>query len=151
MTFQLLRSQTQFQRDLADLILVKRTERLDDAARLEQLLDAGDSVVVRLDGLGPLRSARFDGVGVDSALAKNPMPVQKAVRFDDTLLLLQELLTDDVPLALRVAHARQGRQETILRMVDLYGGSAERVEGRAHEVGLTFAHQASVDINAAHS
>ena len=38
--------------NLAYLILIKRAERLHNPARLQQLLNPGDTVVVRLDGFG---------------------------------------------------------------------------------------------------
>src|SRR5580704_7761957 len=150
MPLEQLRRQTQLQADLADLILVERAERLDNTAFLQQLLYTGDAVMMRLNSLGALSTARFDGIGIDSSLAQNPMPVQQAMRFDDPLLLLQELLADDVPLALRIAYARQRRQEAILRPVDLDSSAAERVESGAHEIGLPFAHQAGIDVDAAH-
>jgi hypothetical protein len=56
--------------ELAHLDLVEVGERLDDAPGRDHLLDHRHAVVVRLDGVGALRAAGLDGVGVDGALAQ---------------------------------------------------------------------------------
>ena len=47
--------------DLADFIFIERGQRLDNAAAVDQLLDAGDAVVMGLDNIGfaPCRPTRW--------------------------------------------------------------------------------------------
>src|SRR5580658_8921088 len=100
-----LRGKAEFPADLAHLILIVRTQRLDDTAGVDQPLDAGDAVMMRLDDGGFFGSAGFDGVGINSALAENPVAVQQMAGFDDALLHTHELFADDVALVFRVADA----------------------------------------------
>ena len=115
MAIQQFRGQAQFAADLAHLILVERLQRLHDAAALDQLLNAGHAIVMRLDQRRLGRAAGFDGVRIDGALAQNPMLVQQAARFDDALLHAHELLADDVALLFRFGDAGQRASETAPR------------------------------------
>ena len=75
--------QAQLAADLAHLVLVEVRQRLDDAALFDQLLNAGDAVVVRLDQVGLGGPAGFDRVGIDRALAENPVPVEEVAAFEE--------------------------------------------------------------------
>ena len=97
------------------------------------------------------RAAGFDGVGIDGALAQNPVAVEQVARFDDALLHAHELLADDVALLLRIAHAGERRQELLLGVLDRDRARAQRVEHAAHELGFAFAHQPGIDVDAAHA
>ena len=137
--------QAQFAADLAHFVLVERFQRLHDAARFDQLLNAGHAVVMRLDEGGLGGAAGFDRVRIDGALAENPVLVEQAARFDDALLHAHELFADDVALALRLADARE-RLEKLLFGV-LHGDARHA----ADEFGFAFAHQAGIHIDAAHA
>src|SRR2546430_13518300 len=102
MSFEQRCGKAQLTADLAHLILIERAERLDDATLVEQFLNAGDPVVVRLDSGSALASAGFDRIGVDGALSEHPMAVEQTMRLDDALLFGEELLANDVALALGI-------------------------------------------------
>jgi hypothetical protein len=53
---------------------------------------------MRLDQVGLGRATGFDGVGINRALAQDPVPVEKLLRFENALLHAHKLLADDVPL-----------------------------------------------------
>src|SRR4030081_1986256 len=101
----------QLRSDLANLALVEPGERLDDAAVIDQLLDAGHAIVMGLDEVGLGRAARFDGVWVNCALAQNPMAVQEVSGLEPAILHGDELLADGVALLLGIANARQRAEE----------------------------------------
>ena len=87
--------------DRAHFVFIEIGQRLDDAAGFHQLLDAGNAVVMGLDGGRFRGAAGFDRVGINGALAQNPVAVEQAARFDDALLNPHELLADDVALLVR--------------------------------------------------
>src|SRR5216684_3177435 len=95
MAVQILVGDAELGADLAYLVLVERRERLDDAAVVDQLLDTGYSVVMGLDEIGLGRAAGFDGVGINGALAENPVAVQEVSGLEDAVLHGDELFADD--------------------------------------------------------
>src|SRR5262249_60926353 len=111
MTVEKSRGHPDLTADLAYLILIERLQRFDDALHLDQLLNAGNSVVMRLDDGGFSRASGFDRVRIDRALAENPLLVEQVARLDDAFLHAHELFADDVPLLLGVGHTGQCTQE----------------------------------------
>src|SRR6266852_5972514 len=91
-------AETQFAADGADLVFIKRRERFKDAAFAEQLLNPGDTIVMRLDEIGLGGSAGFDGVRVDGALAEYPAAIEIVLAFKNALLDFNKLFADDVAL-----------------------------------------------------
>ncbi len=84
--------------DLANFVFIERRQRLDDPARLDQLLDARHAIVMSLDDVGLRGAARFDGVRINRALSQDPMAVEKVAGAQDAFLHHDELLADDVAL-----------------------------------------------------
>src|ERR1700722_4378367 len=68
MTMQELAGYAQLRADLANFIFIKRSQRFNDAAGVDQLLNAGDAIVVSLDDVGFRAATRFDGIGINSSL-----------------------------------------------------------------------------------
>ena len=101
MAFQQFRGERKLAADGADFVLIERRKRFDDAAFVDQLLNAGDAVVMGLDEIGLGAAAGFDGVRVDGALAQNPAAVEIVFAFENALLDLDKLLADDVALLFR--------------------------------------------------
>ena len=101
MALQQFRGERKLPADGADFVLIERRQRFDDAAFVDQLLNAGDAVVMGLDEVGLGAAAGFDGIGVDRALAENPAPVEIVFAFENALLDFDELLADDVALLSR--------------------------------------------------
>ena len=89
---------TKLSANFANFIFVKRGEGFDDAAGVDQRLDAGDAVVMGLDEIGFGGAAGFDGIGIDGALTEDPVAVQEVFRGEDAFLHLDELLTDRAAL-----------------------------------------------------
>src|ERR1700736_4719081 len=114
MPVQKLARDTELGADLANLIFIKRGQRLDDPARLDQLLNSGNSVVMGLDDIRSRGAARFDGVGIDGSLPENPVAVQKMASAQHALLHGDELFADDVPFPFRIANTRQRVQKLTL-------------------------------------
>src|SRR5260370_9721093 len=101
----------EFGADLAYLVLVERRERLDDAAVINQFLDPGYAIVMGLDEIGLGRATGFDGVGINGALAENPVAVQEVSGLEDAVLHGDELFADDVAFLLGIANARERAEE----------------------------------------
>jgi hypothetical protein len=74
---QKLTGQAQFAADLPNLIFVEEAEGFNNAARLDQLLNPFDAVVVCFDEIGFFAATGFDRVGIDGALSQNPLGVEK--------------------------------------------------------------------------
>src|SRR4030088_205004 len=98
MAIEELGGQAQFTADFADFVLIECTKGLDQAVAFEEFLDAGHAVVVGLDYRCFRGAAGFDGVGVNGALAENPMAIEEMAGFDDAFLYEDELLADYVAL-----------------------------------------------------
>ena len=88
---------------------------------VDQLLNPGDAIVMRLDEIGLGAAAGFDGVGVDRALAQNPAPVEVMFAFENPLLHLDEFLADDVALPFGLGDARQRGEKQLARVLDEEG------------------------------
>ena len=130
--------QTQLPAQLPDLVLEQQAQGLDDLLEVHVVGQAAH-VVVALDD-GGVAGARLDHVGVDGALGQE-------VHGADLLGLLlkdpDELLADDLPLALRLRDPGQLAQEQVL------GVGPDEVdvplfEGGLHLVALVQAHEAVV-------
>ncbi len=111
MAIQKLRRNAQLPADLANFIFVKRSQRLDDAACFDQLLNARDAIVMGLDDVGFRGAARFDGVGINGALPQDPIAIEKMPGAQDALLHRDELLADDVALGLGIGDAFERLQK----------------------------------------
>ena len=130
--------QAQLPAQLSDLVLEQQAQGLDDLLEVHVVGQAAH-VVVALDD-GGVAGARLDHVGVDGALGQE-------VHGADLLGLLlkdpDELLADDLPLALGLRDTGQLAQEALLRVhpdeVDV-----PLVEGGLHLVPLVFPHEAVV-------
>ena len=109
MAVEQFRREAKLAADGADFVLIEGRERFDDAAFVDQLLNAGDAVVMGLDELGFGGAAGFDGVGINGALAENPVPVEEVLALEDSLLDVDELFADDVALVFGVGGAWRAR------------------------------------------
>ena len=89
--------------------------------------------------------------GINGSLAQNPVPVQQMARFDNPFLHAHELFADDVALLFRLAHRFERREKLLFRVLDRDHARAERVEHAADELRFSFAHQAGIDVDAAHA
>src|ERR1051326_2577597 len=133
--------------DLANLVLIERCQRLDDAAAFDQLLDACDPIVVGLDHVRSRGAAGFDSVGIDGPLPEDPVAIEKMAGTQDALLDGDKLLADDVPLLLRIADARQSAQNLGSGIFDVKRCGAEGLKQALDVGGLAVPHQPSVDVN----
>ena len=104
---------------------------------------------MRLDEIGLGGAAGFDGVGIDGALAENPVAVEKMPGLEDALLHVDELLADDVALLLRLGDAGQCAQELPAASSTVNASAPSEWNRFADEFGLAFAHQAGIDVDAA--
>src|ERR1700733_6626348 len=98
MTMQELARDPQLLADFPDFILVKRSQRLNDPACFNELLNSRDAIVMGLNDVGLRGTARFDGVGINGALPQNPIAIQKSSRTQNAFLNHDELLADDMAL-----------------------------------------------------
>ena len=73
---------------------------------------------MRLDQIGFGRSLGFDGIGINSALAKNPLAVEVVLAFENPLLHLDEIMPDDVALLLGVGYALECTKKLLARIGD---------------------------------
>ena len=134
---QILR-QAQLPAQLADLVLEQHPQGLDDLLEVHVVRQAAH-VVVALDD-GGIAGAGLDHVGIDGALDQVVhLPDLLGLRLKDP----DELLTDDLPLPLRLGDAGQLAQEQLLGIgpdeVDV-----PLLEGGLHLVALVQAHEAVV-------
>src|SRR5690242_19392100 len=144
-------SQPELPADGAHFIFIERCQRLDDAAFLNQALNPGDPVVMGLDEFGLGGPARFNGVGVNGALAENPAAVQEIFRLENAPLNAHELFADDVALDLWLDRALKSAQELFGGILNRDGARAQGLEVSAHEFGFALAHQAGVDVGSMHT
>ena len=148
MAFEELGGEAEFAAEFAHLILVELGEGFDDAVFVDELLDAGDAVVVGLDEVGFGGAAGLDGIGVDGALAEDPVAVEVGAGLEDLLLNLDELFADDATLVFGFGDAFEGGEEVELGVDDAEVFGAEGGEDFADEGGFLFAHEAGVDVGA---
>ena len=127
MPVQQLRSKTQFAPDRAHFVFVEIRQRFDDTPRIDQLLYAGDAIMVSLDCRRFQGTARFDGVGINRSLTKNPVAVEQPAILDDALLHPYKLLADDVALQLGFANMFQRPKELVFAVFDAYEPEPEKV------------------------
>ena len=134
--------QAQLAAELAHLVLKEQAQRLDDLLKVDIVGKTAD-VVVALDDRGAAE-AGFDHVGVDRALRK------EVDRADFLRLFLEhadELLADDLALALGIGHAGELFKEAVL------GVHTDKVDIPLIKCGLDLvalveAHEAVIDKNA---
>ena len=130
--------QAQLPAQLADLVLEQQTQGLNDLLKVHIVRQAAH-VVVALDDSG-IAGAGFNHVGIDGALGQE---VHGANLFGFFFKDADELLANDLALALRLADAGQLGEEAGLRVhpdeVDVPLG-----EGCLHLVALVQAHEAVV-------
>ena len=128
----------------ADLVLEELGERFEHLALLLELHDLVHAVVMRFDLAGNAAAGgAFDDVGVKRALGKE---------FDvvgDLPELFDKERADDAALLLGVGDAFEGSEEDGAG-VDLLDGDADFAEEGFHLGGFVQAHEAGVDVNAAH-
>ncbi len=151
MAVEQVRRESKLAADGADFILIKGRERLDDSAFGDQALNSGDAVVMGLDQLGFGGASGFDGVGINRALAENPVGVEEMIARQNTLLHVDEFFADDVAFLFGVGGGCERGEEFGLGVGDFEGSGAELDEIVAHEFGLAFAHQAGIDVGAVHA
>jgi hypothetical protein len=77
MTVQQIVRQPQVAANFPHFIFVKRAQRLNNAFILQQPLNAGDAVVMRLDRRGLFRASGFNSVRINRPLPENPMASSK--------------------------------------------------------------------------
>src|SRR5579884_478170 len=133
--------------DLAHFVFVERSERLDNAARFNQRLNAGHAIVMRLDQIRLGGSAGFDGVRINRALAQNPVAVQKVLRSENALLHADKLFADGRALLLRIDDAGKGRQELVFGMIYQEVLGAQLPKDAFDKIGLVLAHEAGIDVD----
>src|SRR3989441_13236880 len=143
--------QPQLLAEHAYLVLVEVDERLDDAARVDQRLDALDTVVVRLDLRGVARAARLDRVGIDGPLPEQPLLLTQAQPRELVLLHGDERLADDGALVLGMDDAAQAAEEVGAAVDAPDRAGTQRRRQILHGLGVALAHEARVDVEAEHA
>ena len=81
MAVQELRRDSELCADLANLILVEGRQRFHQAPGIDQALNPGHPVVMRLDQIGLGGAARFYGVGVNGPLPQHPSALRELPRI----------------------------------------------------------------------
>ncbi len=128
----------------ADFVFEEFGERFEHFALLFEFHDAIDAVVVRLDLAGDAAAGgAFDDVGIQSALREQFDVVGNLPEF------FHEERADDAALLLGVGDAFEGSEEDDAG-VDLLDGHADFFEESFHLGGFVQAHEAGVDVDAAH-
>ena len=94
-----------FSTDLANFVLVKRCQGLDNATGLDQRLNACDSVVVRLNEIRLSSAAGFDGVGINRPLTEDPLTIKKVLCRYYAFLHFYKLLSNYQTLLLGVVNS----------------------------------------------
>ena len=140
--------QSQLAPERADFVLEQLAERLDElhAHALRQAAD----VVVALDHLArPLERDALDDVGIERALGEEPrLAVLLAIALHFLLEHRDELVADDLPLALRIGDAAQLLEETRARVDGAQREMEASRERLLHLGGLAFAQEPVVDEDA---
>src|SRR5690242_5996987 len=113
MAFQQLGGNRKFAADGPDFVLIEGRKGFQDAAFVDEFLNAGNSVVMGLDEVGLGAAAGFDGVGVNGSLAENPASVEIMFAFENALLDLHKLLADHVAFLLGVGDACERGEEQL--------------------------------------
>ena len=127
-----------------DFVFEELGERFEHFALLFELHDTIDAVVMRLDLAGNAAAGRaFDDVGVKRALSEKFDVVCDFPEFFD------KESADDAALLLGVGDAFEGTEEDIAG-VDLLNGHTDFAEEGFHLSGFIQAHEAGVDVDAAH-
>ena len=131
--------------ELTDFVFVEILEGFNDQALLDEGVDFGNAVVVGLDLVGVLGGARFDGVGVDGALAEHPFLRIEVQLMDGFALDFDEELADDGPLFFGIGDAFDSVVKVLLGVVDVQVVVVQFVEGGLDFFDFSLAHKAGVD------
>ena len=109
----------EFFTESTDFVLVQVGERFEHEALFHEVQNFLHAVVVRLDLVGVLGAAAFDGVGVDGALRHHPL-VRIEVELRHFLVLdRQEFLADDAALGFGRGHAFELSEEVFACIANL--------------------------------
>ena len=136
--------QAELNAELAHLILEETAQGLDDLLEIH-MVGKPANVVVALDDDALAADAGFHHVGVDGALREEIDAAELfGLRFKDA----DELLADDLALALRLGDAGELGEKTLLR-VHAHDAHAEAVvHGALDLIALVLAQQAVIDKDA---
>ena len=132
--------------DLADLVLVELHERLDNLAGLYTPQQFGHAVVMRLDERRFTRAARLDGVGINRALAEQPLAGWQVL--EHVVLDRKKSDADSLTLDLGVRLAADGAQEFRRGIAQAHVLESGFVVRRHHLDGFVLPHEPGVDIHA---
>ena len=140
----------QFFAEGADFVLVQVSERFQHEALFHKVQNFLHAVVVRLDLVGVLGAAAFDGVGVDGALSHHPL-VRIEVELRHFLVLhRQEFLTDDAALGFGSGYALELREEVFASVADLEVVHSLGLQEFHNLLGFAEAHHAVIHVQAQH-
>ena len=136
--------QAELNAELAHLVLEETAQGFDDLLEVHMVGEPAD-VVVTLDNDALAADAGFHHVGVDGALREKIDAAELfGLRFKDA----DELLADDLALALRLGDAGKLGEKTLLR-VHAHDAHAEAVvHGALDLIALVLAQQAVIDKDA---
>ena len=135
--------------DFADLILVELHERLDDLAGLDAPQQLGHAVVMRLDERRFTRAARLDRVGINRALAEQPLAGRQML--EHVVLDREKRDADPLALDLRIRLAADGAEKLRRRIAQAHVLESGVLVRRHHLGGLVLPHEAGIDIHAVHA
>ncbi len=123
-----------------DFVLEEFGQRFQHLALSLEFQDAGDAVVVRLDGgcLGLGVGCAFDDVGIEGTLGED-FGIADGIPED-----IDEEFTDDFALFFRFRHASKCVEEAF-RGIDGFDGNAHALEIGADFVGFIFAEESVVN------
>ena len=148
-TIEQLRSKTQLAPDRAHFIFVEIRQRFDDAPRIDQLLYSGHAIMMSLDCRRFQGTARFDGVGINRSLTKDPVAVEQPAILYDAFLNPYKVLAYDVALQLGFANMFQRPKELVFAVFD--ANETEAGKGLTYKIGFAVTHQSGVDIDSANA
>ena len=135
--------------DLADLVLVELHERLDDLAGLDAPQQLGHAVVMRLDERRFARAARLDRVGIDRALAEQPLAGRQML--EHVVLDREKRDADSLALDLRIRLAADGAEKFRRRIAQAHVLESGFLVRRHHLGGFVLPHEPGIDIDAVHA
>src|SRR5689334_2402352 len=136
----------QFTADFPHFVLVEGGKGLDKSVSFDQGLDSRNAIVVCLNQIRFGRSARFDRIRIDRALAKNPVAIQKIAGFQDSILDLYKLLTNSAPFLLRLMKTGQYGEEFGLGVFGAKVLRSEFAEDFFDELCLLQPHQSGINV-----
>ena len=138
----------EFFAESTDFVLVQVGERFEHETLFHEVQNFLHAVVVRLDLVGVLGAAAFDGVGVDGTLSHHPF-VRIEVEFRHFLVLdRQEFLTDDAALGFRSGYAFELCKEVFASVADFEVVHSFLREEVHNLLGFAEAHHAVIHVQA---